>query len=307
MPMSRTFLANRSTHLTSRWALPLLILIALALQGCQGEGDTNQQSSSTTITMPKPTASDFAPLRQHRIFFMHQSVGKNLMDGVDLLARDAGIDIPLEQRDASGLSAGFSGNGIIHAYGGKNRFPETKIRSFAEQLAMFPENGRPDVAVMKFCFIDFDTDTDVDGLFRQYTAAIDSLEKRYPHITFTHMTVPLMAFPHTLKARVKRLLGMSVWVDVTNAKREAFSQRIRDRYPANRIFDIARYESTHPDGMREKRSESGQTIYGLVPAYTRDGSHLNANGQRYVARGFLAFLHNLSTPSQSSDAGEQAN
>lgn len=238
---------------------------------------------------------------------MHQSVGKNLMDGVGLLARDAGMDIPLEQRDAAGLAIGFTGNGIIHAYGGKNRFPETKIRSFAEQLALFPEDGRPDVAVMKFCFIDFDTDTNVDGLFRQYTTMIDSLEKRYPDITFAHMTVPLMAFPHSLKARVKRLLGMSVWIDITNAKREAFSQRIRSHYPANRVFDIARHESTHPDGTREKRSEHGQTIYGLVPAYTRDGSHLNANGQRHVARGFLAFLHNLPTPAASSGADAQTN
>lgn len=307
MVMPRTPLAINKNSLSPRWALPFLILFALVLQGCQ-PGDTPQQkNSSKKITMPKPAVSDFAPIQQHRIFFMHQSVGKNLMNGVGLLAQDVGVDIPLEQRDIPGLAAGFSSNGIIHAYGGKNQFPETKIQSFAEQLTMFPENGRPNVAIMKFCFIDFDTDTDVDGLFRQYTTMIDSLEKRYPDITFAHMTVPLMAFPRSLKARIKRLLGMSVWIDATNARREAFSQRIRNHYPANRVFDIARYESTHPDGVREKRNEHGETIYGLVPAYTHDGSHLNATGQRYVARGFLAFLHNLSTPSQSSDAGAQAN
>jgi len=231
---------------------------------------------------------------------MHQSVGKNLMDGIGLLATDAGVEITLEQRDASTLASGFRSNGIIHTYGGKNRFPDTKIKNFAEQLATFPENARPDIAVMKLCYIDFDIDTNIDKIFDQYTQTIDTLEKRYPEITFVHMTVPVMQFPRNLKARIKRLLGMDVWVDVTNAKRHAFSKRIRDRYPANRIFDIEKYESSYPDGQREQRNNHGETIYGLVPDYTYDGGHLNKQGKLFIASNFLAFLNKLSVASITS-------
>jgi len=289
-----------------RWSIAILFLTTLVIQGCQSESNSQPNNSSDRIDMPKITANDFTPLQQKRIFFMHQSIGTNLMDGVERLAKDIGIKIPLEKRDAASLQTGFNGNGLLHAYGGKNMYPETKIRSFSEQLTLFPENSRPDVAVMKFCFIDFDTDTDIDSLFRKYTENIEQLQQRYPDITFLHMTVPLMEFPLTFKARLKRLLGMSVWIDVTNAKREAFSQRIRDRYPANMIFDIALHESTHPNGQRESRVDNNQTIYGLVPGFTNDGSHLNEFGQRYVAKAFLEFLSKLPMPSASSPNKEPA-
>ena len=278
----------------------LAVIAFFLLQGCQPGDKTNQAKSTIDTAMPKPTISDFAPLKEHRIFFMHQSVGKNLMDGLELLSNDANIKIPLSQRENSALHAGFTGNGLIHSYGGKNRFPETKIKSFADQLGRFPENSRPDIAFMKLCYIDFDVDTDIDKLFREYTETLELLERRYPDTTFVHMTVPLMRFPDGIKVSIKRMLGMDVWIDVTNAKRQEFSQRIRERYPENLVFDIAKYESTYPDGMREQRLHHNQTIYGLVPEYTDDGGHLNAQGKRFVARNFLRFLNNLTAVDKSN-------
>ena len=288
------------------WRYLIVAGIAFLLQSCQPGEKTNRENSTIDTTMPKATTSDFAPLNNYRIFFMHQSVGQNLMDGLELLANDANTKITLAQRDNSALSAGFPANGLIHTYGGKNRFPETKIKSFASQLAAFPENNQPDIAVMKLCYIDFDVDTDIDKLFEQYTKTIETLEKRYPKITFAHMTVPLMRFPDGIKVSIKRMLGMDIWIDVTNAKRQQFSQRIRDRFPKSRIFDIAEHESTYPDGKREQRLHHNETIYGLVPAYTDDGGHLNAQGKRHVAKNFLKFLNNL-TATNMPDAYNQTN
>ncbi len=56
------------------------------------------------------------------------------------------------------------------------------------------------------------------------------------------------------------------------------------------VFDIARIESTRPDGSRESFSDGGKEYFGLTPAYTNDGGHLNATGQKKVASHLATFL-----------------
>src|SRR5256885_3299440 len=69
--------------------------------------------------------------------------------------------------------------------------------------------------------------------------------------------------------------------------REAFSQLVRSTSPAERVFDLARYEPTRPDGTSESFRHNGTRLPALVPAYSDDGAHLGLLGQDRVARVFL--------------------
>jgi len=56
------------------------------------------------------------------------------------------------------------------------------------------------------------------------------------------------------------------------------------------VFDLARAESTYPDGRSCFVRQGSKTVYALAPEYTTDGGHLNALGRKWAARAFVAFL-----------------
>ncbi len=59
------------------------------------------------------------------------------------------------------------------------------------------------------------------------------------------------------------------------------------------IFDIAKIESTFPDGTRSSFTKDGKTYYSMVPEYTYDGGHLNETGRKKVAEQLLILLAQL--------------
>jgi hypothetical protein len=185
-----------------------------------------------------------------------------------------------------GELAGFSGKGIVHTTLGENSKPASKIDGFRQGLAAMP--APPDVALMKLCFVDFDpgTDTDPEALFAQYRQTMDELAARYPNTRFMHMTVPLVVATPAWKRLIKDTLRRND-DSFVNAKREAFSALIRKTYPAERIFDLARVESTRPDGSSEGFERDGHRVPTLVAGYSDDGSHLGPAGQEVVARAFV--------------------
>ena len=67
--------------------------------------------------------SDLNTLQGLRVYFAHQSVGRNILDGLASLAREAGIplriDPPDQHADAPGIAQGIAG---------RNGHPESKIR-----------------------------------------------------------------------------------------------------------------------------------------------------------------------------------
>ena len=58
------------------------------------------------------------------------------------------------------------------------------------------------------------------------------------------------------------------------------------------VFDLARAESRNPDGSAYTVEWKNQSVPAMVPAYSDDGGHLNATGQRQAAREFIAVLAN---------------
>jgi len=60
------------------------------------------------------------------------------------------------------------------------------------------------------------------------------------------------------------------------------------------IFDIAKIQSTFPDGTRSIFTKDGKTYYSMVPEYSYDGGHLNELGRKKVAEQLLVLFANQS-------------
>ncbi len=174
------------------------------------------------MSLTEQLRSDLNTLQRLRVYFAHQSVGSNILDGLASLAHEAGIalhvDPPNQHTNAPGIWQGMAG---------RNGHPESKIQYFIDAMASL-EARLPHVALMKFCYVDFSPSTNSETLFKSYQDAITSLQRRYPTVTFVPVTVPLTTRPGGLKDTVKRFLGRTVRKDEANARRAVFNDRLRE-------------------------------------------------------------------------------
>jgi hypothetical protein len=251
---------------------------------------------STTISR----ASDFdANLRadldriaQRRIFFGHQSVGVNLLDGISQLALTAGV--PLRITEVTSANE-VKPKTIGHTFVAKNGDPFQKLRSFEQAMGSSPTGL--DIALVKFCFVDFNSSTDAKDLFAHYRATIDKLKERNPGTTFVHVTAPLTTVPAGLKARLKQLIGKAPYGTMENMRREEYNALLRQTYQGKEpIFDLARIESTTPNGMTVSTEWKGSVIPVMNSAYTDDGGHLNDVGKIRAARELVSVLASIPNP-----------
>jgi len=230
--------------------------------------------------------ADLAAVRRARIFFSHHSVGENILAGIQQVAAEAGAPIRVVTLEQSMQATGPA---LLHGSGGRNKDPESKIAFFEATLRGHPEL-RPDVAVMKFCYVDFNPGTDVDRLLARYRAAIETLKRERPDVRFAHVTVPLTPRATDLKSWARRVLGLQEWSDASNAKRNEFNRRLVAAFPGDAVFDLARVESTAPDGAAVAFRYHGEAVPAMARAYTEDNGHLNALGQRAAGAAAIGFL-----------------
>ncbi len=233
-------------------------------------GAQAEATEGSTVVVDQALKKDLETIRDARVFFGHQSVGKNLLDGVAALAQEAGIELHLGEATL-----------------GANRDPRSKFEAFARMA----EGGvEADLMVMKLCFVDIDPNTDTDALLAAYRDAVARVRKAKPGVKLLHVTTPLTGRGTGLKSWLRRTLGRSVWDDDTNAKRLAYNRGLRAMFPADPIFDLAALESTRPDGSREEYAVNGQPVPMLWPGYSDDNGHLNEAAKRVAARAFVAAL-----------------
>lgn len=265
----------------------LLAYVAAAhwLAACSPSGDVAGVSVE-----PRVSDEQVSALAKRRIFFGHQSVGFNVMEGVeDLVAKRqrSSLKVVLLKGDAAP-----SGPGFMHAGIGENEKPLTKIDGFAHALqgSMF---GSADIALYKFCYVDIRADTDVAALFRRYKYSAAQLQQEYPQTLFVHMTAPLTVVQSGPKAMLKKLLGRPDRWALDNAQRERFNDLMRSEYGKGYFFDLARVESTGQDGRRHSFAAGDREVGVLVNEYSSDGKHLNERGRRWVAAHLLDYLARL--------------
>ncbi len=230
--------------------------------------------------------ADVAAVSRRTVFFGHQSVGLNLIDGLRELAGDAGVEVLIvETQSALGLARGTFG----HVSVGRNGDPESKLRSF--ERALGPGPAGPEIALMKFCYVDFEPGTDAAALFRRYQQTIGELRARHPATTFVHVTAPLTTVQGGPKALVKHLLGRQPYGLVENARREEYNSLLRQDYAGREpLFDLAKVEASAADGTPVTVEWNGRQVPSMAPGYTDDGGHLNRAGRLRAARELASVL-----------------
>jgi hypothetical protein len=210
--------------------------------------------------------------RTLRVYFGHQSVGDNILAGLGTLSRQKPDRYgTILQRQPGRLSLSrllqseasnpVRQGGIEHFLVGRNGDPEGKLKDFAQRMS--DRGNLVDVAMMKFCFVDFPVPaSDPAHLFADYRDSMERLQKDYPKVRVVWWTAPLTRSD--------------------NAQRNEYNRLVRDYAAAHSkiLYDIADIESHDPQG-HETIDPSGPVLYA---GYTQDGGHLTAEGQLRAAR-----------------------
>jgi hypothetical protein len=151
-----------------------------------------------------------------------------------------------------------------------------------------------DVALMKFCYVDFFTNEKVSEVFLEYRRTMAAIKAAYPRLTIVHMTVPLTVVQTGPKAWVKRVIGRPVYGVNENVARTEFNELIRGEYDGKEpLFDIAALEATRADGSRSQFISDERAYDELAVEHSSDGGHLNESGRRWIAAHLLAYLASL--------------
>jgi lysophospholipase L1-like esterase len=261
---------------------------AAALTGCGGKM-RKENTGAPIPALEQVTPAEWQRLATRRLFFGHQSVGSNVIEGVQEILK-ANPAIPLRVVETSDPTA-MQAPGLYHGYVGKNGEPDSKIADFSRIAAAVADSG---TALMKFCYVDIEKDTDATALFTRYRAAIDSLRARHPNLTVVHVTLPLQVDPGTFFHWKTVLRGKQTPYRALNAVRARYNQLMRSAYEGREpLFDLAHFQALLPDGGLGAVRYDGLDVEYLASAWSSDGGHLNEAGRNRVAQALLVTLAKL--------------
>ncbi len=262
----------------------LMQVVFLIVSACDTTNDLKYGNDMDKFLLTK---SQNLKLDQYSFYFGHQSVGDNILDGIEALQHVyPWINVKIKE--------GYSGADvkvgmILHSKIGQNFNPVSKILAFYKII----ESGvgdSVDVAFFKFCYIDFNSGTNFKEVFKEYKTTMDKLMQMYPDVLFIHATAPLVVVQSGLKAWIKKIIGRPLDGVDDNIVRHQYNELVRKEYGQGIVFDIAEAESTQNGGRRQSFIMDGKTYYSLSPIYTNDGGHLNETGQHHVATVFIKQL-----------------
>jgi hypothetical protein len=257
--------------------LVYLIGISFLFSGCVKKSD-----NYTHVMEKNMNPEILSSLKECKIFFGHQSVGYNIVEGIGILNNESNDNNILvkETRIPSDIETGV----FAHCLIGKNEYPKLKIDDFASLI----RNGigdSADIAFMKLCYVDFNKNTDITELFNYYREAMAGLQSEYPRLKIFHCTVPLNVKPSGLKGMAKKFLKMD-----RNIYINSYNNLLGDYYPDSSLFDIAALESFMPDGSINTYKSD---IKALANEYSSDGGHLNREGSVMIASKLLIKLSKI--------------
>lgn len=260
-------------------------IIPITLVFLLGCGDGREPGGST---MRFELMDDLDALKGITVFFGHQSVGRNILDGVEGLLNQHNRTqaLPITMLDSGPQrSEAF----ILHSRIGKNQDPISKCDDFYQTMHR-GLGEKVDMALFKFCYIDVNSRTDIEYLFDYYKNTMLRLKEEFSSVRFIHATVPLRTSPDNLGVALRELLGRKNMSKADNQARNAFNQLLTSSFQRDPVFDIAGLQSTYPDGRRDFFRQDNAQYPRLIEAYTDDGGHLNAVGRKWVAGNFITLL-----------------
>lgn len=259
-----------------------VLLVSLSLS-CSSSLEPKAKISNRTML----TDQEINSLLSKRIFFGHQSVGNNILEGVrDLMASDPRLKLNIVKSENPQV---VPGPALVEFEVGQNGNPESKIAAFSGVLDKgFGAGGG--IGILKFCYVDIDASTDVPAMFASYRDGMKALKSKYPAWKPIHVTVPLTTVEPPAKAWIKSLLGRTTTQDI-NQKRNQFNTLLLKEFSGiDPIFDLAEVESTHADGSRSYFVRANQKVYTMAREFTDDGGHLNQQGRAAAAERLLSVL-----------------
>jgi mannan endo-1,4-beta-mannosidase len=239
------------------------------------------------------TPADVTALNSRSVFFVHNSVGDNIVSGLRAVAPGLTITNAVTsggQPSATGFSelymntyAANTGN-PIPSFNGR---PLDKITYFETLMDNGGRNAQ--IAFFKFCYVDFDNNLpEPEVLIPAYESMLNTLQARYPNVTFVHMTAPLYVYNQS-------------W---HNRKQHALNNWLRSTYPG-RVFDLAAIQAVNANGTAAPTALSpsvGAPTLSTDWAANANDSHLNSAGGQRVASGLISFLAQVrNTPSSTHD------
>ena len=271
----------------SNISMLIVTLFSAFLISCGGE----MEKKGTYKNLNDIPDRAWEELSKKKIYFGHQSVGFNIIAGIeDLMKEYPKIKLNIvETSDPKDFGSGV----FAHSRVGKNTEPTSKTAEFYS----FLEQGiakQADAAALKFCYVDVNSKSDVQKVFDDYVKTIDSLKTKFPDLKLIHFTVPLTTIQTSWKTWIKKIMRKKdIWEYTENVKKNHYNDLLIAKYKGKEpVFDIAMVESTKPDGSRNTYEYNGKTYYSMMPAYTDDGGHLNEIGRKKVAAEFLVTLVN---------------
>ena len=242
------------------------------------------------------TSEHLNALAGRTVYFGHQSVGANVLDGLRQVAAER-AQFPMKIVSTDPVAA----PGVLNEFGiGENGDPESKNAAFVKALER--DLGPQPVLMFKYCFVDVDDRTDVPALFTRYQETVATLRKRHPHAAIVHVTMPLTK-DSVFRNLVNSIRGRPTRRD-RNAVRAAYNELLRATYGGKEpIFDLAAVESTRADGNTEHAVVGRLKVYALASEWASDDGHLNEAGRKRAAEELLLTLASLpADPRRRDDA-----
>jgi len=225
-------------------------------------------------------------LKSKKILFGHASVGLNILKGLNDV-----INANPELHDLKVYEIVESTEvklpGIYHFINRQNGFPKIKCDNFFNFLEKENLGTKFDIVFFKFCYVDFEKNTNVNEIFEYYKNTINEIKKEFPNLKIVHVTVPLYAYGFSFKSKMKNI----ILADYANIQRNRFNDLLRNAYKNNNtLYDLAAVESTYPNGQREIFTYKDEKFFALIKKYTYDGGHLNEVGSLLAAKELLKIL-----------------
>ena len=271
----------------------ILVLGAIAMFMCFGINLQTSPADQQPSTLESVPREHWASLAKKRIFFGHQSVGYNVLDGIKDIMKDHDY-IRLNIVESSDLGSA-DGPFFAHSGIGENYKPLAKIEAF-EDIIDQNADAHIDIALMKLCYVDIRHNSNLDSIFTAYRTTIENIKKQHPNIEILHVTVPVYSLKRyssakdRLKLAVKRLIGRPTILE-DNFQRYRYNEMLRDAFAeTDSIFELAQAESTTSKGRSYYAERSGVKVPFLCIEYTEGGGHLNPLGRRKAAEQLLIVL-----------------
>jgi len=262
------------------------VSIAVMTAGCGGAAV--EGASDPRVVLDGIARRDLERVAGKRIYFGHQSIGANIVGGLESLVKerpDLGIKV-VKTRNPADFDAAVFGHDAV----GKNHDAASKIEDFAATLEA-GLGAKTDIAFFKFCYVDIEADTDVEKLLAEYKERLGAVRGKFPRTRIVHVTTPLSVVQTGPKAFVKKIIGKKRWGADANVQRNRFNALLRREYLGREpLFDLAAIEATRPDGTTATFDEGGRDWAMPAAEYVSDGKHLNDRGARLVAAHLLKTL-----------------